>query len=167
MASVTSLLASRCRAVASTLAEGLAVGAVLASRDAPPWSPPRVRTALAAVALVAADQLSGELPAALREFRRTGEVPPTPAHERRALVRAGVHGTGVGLLLWAVDRPAQRALARRGVVRPHRLLGIVGGLAHAAAVAPVHWRLAGERAAAEVERDASVEAELQEMAAGR
>ncbi|WP_091367084.1 hypothetical protein [Geodermatophilus telluris] len=164
---MTSLLAHRCRAVVSTLAEGVAVGAVLASRNAPPWSPARVRTCAGAVALVVADQLSGELPAALREFRRTGEVPPTPAHERRALVRAGVSGWAVGLLLWALDRPAQRALARRGVLRPHRWLGAAGGLAHAAAVAPVHWRLAADRAAAEVEREASVEAELQAMAAGR
>ena len=167
MSSVTSLLAHRSRATVSSVLEGLAVGAVLASREAPPWSRARVRTAVAAGALVGIDQLTAELTAALAEYRRTGEVPPVPVHERRALLRAASRGTGVGLLLWAVDRPAREGLTRRGVRRPHRWLGLVGGLAHAAAVAPVYWRLAGERAAAEVERDAAVEAELQEMAAGR
>ena len=166
MDSVTSLAAARARAVASSLLEGLAVGAVLASREAPPWSPTRVRTATAAAGLVAADQVGAELSAALREAARTGEVPPVPEHERRALVQAGVRGLGVGLLMTALDRPVLDALARRGVRRPHRWLGTAAGLAHVAAIAPVYWRLGGERAAAEVERDAAVEAELQAMAAG-
>jgi hypothetical protein len=167
VAPVTSLHALRARALASSALEGLAVGAVLASRAAPPWSRPRLLTATAAGALVAVDQLSLELPAVLRELGATGAVGQPPAHERRALLHAGTRALGLGLLLQVFDRPARAELARRGVAHPHRWFGLAAGLAHAAVVAPVYWRLGGERAAAEAERDASIEAELQAMASGR
>lgn len=167
MAPVTSLLTLRARALASSALEGLAVGAVLASRASPPWSRPRLLTATAAGTLVVVDQLSLELPAVLRELGATGAVGQPPAHERRALLDAGARALGLGLLLQALDRPARAELARRGVAHPHRWFGLAAGVAHAAAVAPVYWRLGGERAAAEAERDASIEAELQAMAAGR
>jgi hypothetical protein len=163
---VTSLRAHRFRALTSSVLEGLAVGAVLAGRGAPPWSRSRVRTATAAGALMAVDQVSAELPTVLREVRRTGEVPPVPAHERRAVVRAGIRGVGLGLLVRALEGPVIEALTRRGVPHPHRWLGLAAGSSHAAVVAPVYWRLGGERAAAETERDAAVDAELQVMAAG-
>jgi hypothetical protein len=144
----------------------LAVGAVLASRAAPPWSRPRLLTATAAGALVAVDQLSLELPAVLRELGAIGVVGQPPAHERRALLHAGTRALGLGLLLQVFDRPARAELARRGA-HPHRWFGLAAGLAHAAVVAPVYWRRGGEKAAAEAERDASIEAELQAMASGR
>jgi hypothetical protein len=167
VARVRSLSAHRVRALISSGVEGAAVGAVLASREAPRWSRARVLTAAAAGTAVAADQLSADLPAVLRELRTSGVVTEPLPHERRAMVHAGVRALGLGLLLQLVDRPARAALTRRGVVHPHRWFGAAGGLAHLALLAPVYWRLGAERAAAEVARSAAIDAELQAMAAGR
>ncbi len=163
---VTTLRAHRVRALASIVAEGAAVGAVLASREAPPRSRRRVLTATAAGAVIAADQTALELPAVLREARTTGTVGPVPAHERGALVEAGTRALLLGVLLQVVDRPALERLTRRGIPHPHRWLGAAAAVAHTAVLAPVYWRLAGERARADAEREAAIEAELQEMAAG-
>jgi hypothetical protein len=164
---VTSLIAHRLRALASSVLEGLAVGGLVASREAPPWSRPRVLTAAAAGVVLTADQASLELPSMLREHRATGTVSPAPPHERRALVDAGIRALVVGLLLQVLDRPVRDRLARRGVRHPHRWFAAAAAVAHVAALAPVYWQLAAERARAEAEREAAIEAELQEMAAGR
>ncbi|WP_222263544.1 hypothetical protein [Modestobacter marinus] len=164
---MTSLLAHRVRALASSVLEGLAVGGLVASREAPPWSRPRVLISAAAGAALTADQASLELPAMLREHRATGTVSPAPPHERRALAHAGAHALVVGLLLQVLDRPVRDRLAQRGVRHPHRWFGAIAAVAHLAALAPVYWRLAADRARADAEREAAIEAELQEMAAGR
>jgi hypothetical protein len=135
--------------VTSSLVEGLAVGALLAAREAPPWSRPRVRTAVAAGALLAVDQIGQDLPPLLRQVRTLGEVGPTPPEEHRALVEA-----------------VRRRLAGHGVRHPHRWFAAAAALAQVAVVAPVHWRLAADRARREAELDAAIEAELQEMASG-
>ena len=150
----------------SSLVEGLAVGALLAAREAPPWSRPRVRTAVAAGALLAVDQIGQDLPPLLRQVRTLGEVGPTPPEERRALVEAGARAVATGLALQLLDRPVRRRLAGRGVRHPHRWFATAAALAQVAVVAPVHWRLAADRARREAELDAAIEAELQEMAAG-
>jgi hypothetical protein len=164
---VQSLSAHRFRALLSSLVDGAAVGAVLAGRELPPRSRPRALVVSAAVAAVAADQVTADLPAVLRELRTTGAVPPQPPHERRAMLRAGGCALGLGLLLQLVDRPTRAALTRRGAVHPHRWLGAAAGFAHVLLVAPVYWRLGAERAAAETARSARIDAELQEMVAGR
>lgn len=163
---MTSLRAHRARALASIVAESAAVGAVLASREAPPRSRRRVLTATAAGAVVAADQAALDLPAVLREARTTGTVGPVPPHERGALVQSAARALVLGVLLQVVDRPARDRLTRRGVPHPHRWLGAAAAVAHTAVLGPVYWRLAAERARADAEREAAIEAELQEMAAG-
>ncbi len=150
----------------SSLVEGLVVGTLLAAREAPPWSRPRVRTAVAAGALLVADQVSQDLPPLLRQVRTLGEVGPTPPEERRARVEAGARNVATGLVLQLLDRPVRRSLAGRGVRHPHRWFAAAAALAQVAIVAPVHWRLADDRARREAELDAAIEAELQEMAAG-
>jgi hypothetical protein len=152
--------------VTSSLVEGLVVGTLLAAREAPRWSRPRVRTAVAAGALLVADQVSQDLPPLLRQVRTLGEVGPTPPEERRALVEAGARTVATGLVLQLLDRPVRRSLAGRGVRHPHRWFAAAAALAQVAIVAPVHWRLADDRARREAELDAAIEAELQEMAAG-
>ncbi len=151
----------------SSLIEGLAVGVVLAGREAPPWSRPRVLTGAGAAAVVMADQLSADLPLLLREARVHGTVRPTPPEERRAMVEAGVRAVVVGLALQLLDRPVRRELLRRGVRHPHRWIGAAAGLVQVAVVLPLHRRLAADRLRREAELDAVIEAELQAMAAGR
>jgi hypothetical protein len=163
---VTSLRAHRARALAGIVAEGAALGAVLASREAPPRSRPRVLTATAAVAVVAADRTALELGAVLQERRTTGTVGPVPPHERRGLVAAGTRAVLVGLALQVLDRPARDRLTRRGTAHPHRWVGAAAAVAHTAVLAPVYWRLGTDRARAEAEREAAIDAELQAMAAG-
>jgi hypothetical protein len=167
VASVTSFLAHRVRALTSSVLEGLAVGGLVASREAPPRSRPRVLAATAAGVVLAADQASLELPAMLREHRVTGAVGPTPAHERRALLQGSARALGFGLLLQLLDRPVRASLARRGVRHPHRWFGAVAAAGQIAVLVPVYWRLGTDRARAAAEREAAIEAELQEMAAGR
>lgn len=150
----------------SSLVEGLAVGGLLAGREAPPWSRPRVLIATAAGALLVVDQLSVDLPRVLREARTLGTVAATPPEERRALVEAGVRAVAGGLALQLLDRPVRGRLARRGIRHPHRWFGAAAGLTQVAVVAPVYWRLAADRARREAELDAAIEAELQEIAAG-
>jgi hypothetical protein len=164
---VTSLRTHRIRAVTSSLVDGLAVGALLAAREAPAWSRPRLLTAAAATALLLTDQVSQDLPAVLRQVRTTGALPPTPPEERRAARDAGARAVATGLALQLLDRPARRGLSRRGVRHPHRWVGAVAALGQAAVVAPVRWQLATERARRDARLDAAIEAELQEMAAGR
>jgi hypothetical protein len=164
---VTSLRAHRIRALTSSLLEGLAVGTLLAAREAPPWSRPRVVAVTAAGGLLILDRASADLPRLLREARTLGTVAATPPEERRALSEAGARAVASGLVLQLLDRPIRRTLAHRGIRHPHRWIGALAALTHAAAVAPVHWRLAADRARREAELDAAIEAELQEMAAGR
>ena len=167
MTAVTSLRAHRSRALASIVLEGVAVGAVLASREAPPWSRPRVLTATAAGAAVLADQADIELRAVRQDLRTTGTVGPPPPHERRALLAAGARALLSGLLLQVLDRPVLDRLTRRGVRHPHRWAGAVAAVSHTAVLAPVYWRLGADRARADAEREAAIDAELQAMAAGR
>ena len=150
----------------SSLVEALAVGALLAAREAPPWSRPRVLVAAAAGALLIADQLSVDLPRLMREARTLGIVGPTPPEERRALVEAGARAVAGGLALQLLDLPVRRGLAHRGIRHPHRWMGAAAALTQVATVTPVYWRLAGDRARREAELDAAIEAELQEMASG-
>ena len=164
---MTSLRAHRIRAVTSTLADGAAMGALLAVRAAPPWSRSRVLTAAAAAVLLLADQLSQDLPPLLRAVRTVGEVGPVPPEEHRALRDAAVRAAATGLGLQLLERPVVRTLTDRGVAHPHRWFGVAGAIAQVAAMAPVHWRRAADRARREAELDAAIEAELQEMAAGR
>jgi hypothetical protein len=163
---VPSLRTHRIRAVTSSLVEGLAVGGLLAGREAPPWSRPRVLIATAAGALLIVDQLSVDLPRVLREARTLGTVGAPPPEERRALVEAGVRAVAGGLALQLLDRPVRGRLARRGIRHPHRWFGAAAGLIQVAVVAPVYWRLAADRVRREAELDAAIEAELQEIAAG-
>jgi hypothetical protein len=164
---VTSLRAHRIRALTSSLVDGLAVGALLAGREAPPLSRPRVLTATAAGVLLLLDQVTADLPQLLREARTLGTIGPPPPEERRVLAEGGARAVASGLVLQLLDRPVRGALARRGIRHPHRWIGATAALAQAAVVAPVHWRLAAERARRDAEQDAAIEAELQEMAAGR
>ncbi|WP_409331858.1 hypothetical protein [Trujillonella humicola] len=163
---MTALRLHRVRALTSSLVEGVAVGAVLAGREHPPWSRRRVLTAAAAGLAVVGDQLSAELPRALRDSWATGEPGPPPPHERLARVHGGIRALGLGLLVQVLDRPVRDRLALSGVRRPHRWWGAAVALAHTAVLVPVHWRLAADRYAAELARDAAVEAELQRIVAG-
>jgi hypothetical protein len=164
--SVTSLRAHRARALASSALQAAALGAALASRETPPWSATRVLTTTTAGLVVAVDQAALELPPALAEARATGTVGPPPPHERRALVDAGARSVALGVVLQVLDRPARDRLTRAGLRHPHRWLGAGAALAQLALLAPVHWRLGADRARAAAERDAVIEAELQEMLAG-
>ncbi len=160
------LRAHRVRALVSCLVDGVAVGAVLASRAVPPWSRRRVLTAAGCCGLLLLDQLTADLPRAQREQHLLGEVGAPTAEDRRVLLQAGARALVVGTALQLVDRPVREALARRGVAHPHRWMGVLAGVLQAATALPAHQRLAAERARRDAELDAAVEAELQAMASG-
>ena len=167
---VTSLRAHRIRAVTSSLVEGLAVGGLLAGREAPPWSRPRVRTRGRSRSTAGGrPDRRRTCPRLLRAGRApSGTVGPTPPEERRALVEAGARAVATGLALQLLDRPVRRQARRgRGVRHPHRWFGGSGRRwPRLRSSRRSHWRLAADRARREAELDAAIEAELQEMAAG-
>jgi hypothetical protein len=158
---MASLASHRVRAVVSAALDGLVVGGAEAARDQPPRSWARHRIHLALVAAVATETLLRELPALRRVVRGLPAVPADPRDET-ARLHQGLVTTGWGLAVTVADGPIARVLRRRGVGRPHLLIGVVVGVATAVTTLPVWWRRAGLKAA-EDQAAAELDAEFEQL----
>jgi hypothetical protein len=111
------------------------------------------------------DGVLGELPTVRAIAAGRPPRPVEPAQQQLG-VAAGVVSVGWGLVVTVVDGPLARSLQRRGVARPHLVLGVATGLVTAATTLPMWWRRAtlrireDERAAVEAADLAAWEAEL-------
>ena len=149
------------RAVVRAATDGLLIGLAEAALDHPARSRARRRLHLTAAAAVAADSVVQEEP--WLRLLLSGARPEAPATEDLGvLVRQGVIACGWGLVVTVVDGPLAPVLRRRGVRRPHALLGVLVGVATAVGTLPGWWRQADERA--EVDRaTARLDEELAEL----
>ncbi len=138
----------RVRAVATAALDGLLVGGAEAALDLPARSWARARVYLALTAAVAAETLGSEWPALRRAVRGLPALPDDP-HDRTARLHQALVTTGWGLAVTVVDGPLVGVLRRRGVRRPHLLVGAVAGVATAVSMTPVWWRRATARIAQE------------------
>ncbi|MGR6963780.1 hypothetical protein ACU610_04890 [Geodermatophilus sp. URMC 61] len=152
----------RVRAVASAAVDGLVVGAGEAARDLPPRSWARARVYAAILAAVTTETVVRELPALRRALRGLPVLPDDP-EDRAARLHQALATTGWGLAVTIVDGPLARALRRRGLARPHLLLGVVVGVATAVSTAPVWWHRATARIAEDL--SAGLDDELAELLA--
>jgi hypothetical protein len=152
------------RAVLRCATDGLMIGLAEAALDHPARSRGRRRLNLAALAAVATDSVVQELPW-VRLLLVHGTPPdPVATEDLDVLVRQGLAALGWGLAVTVVDGPLAPVLRRRGVTRPHALMGVVVGLLTAATTLPGWWRQADERAAVERET-ARLDEELAELLA--
>jgi hypothetical protein len=151
----------RALALARALVDGLLVGGAEAARDLPARSLSRARLYAGLLALGGADGLVRELPA-LRQALQGLPPQPRPAGAPGADVQEALRTAACGVLVTIVDGPAAQVLRRRGVRRPHLLIGLVAGLATSALTVPVHWRQAAARAA-EDHATADLDAELAQL----
>ena len=157
------LLRHRLLAVVHCLVDGLLVGGAEAALDLPARSRQRAAVYGSLVAVSAGDLLVKELPA-LRRMVRGLPPDPAPEGERAAGMRVGLVSGAWGLLATVLDGPAVRALSRRGVRRPHLLVGVLAGAATALSTLPVWWEQAAARAAAD-EASEALDRELAELLA--
>lgn len=155
----------RVRALVSSALDGVVVGAAEAALDHPKRSPARRRTYLGISGALLADVLVGELPTVRAIAAGRPPRPVDPAQQQLA-VAAALVSAGWGLVVTVVDGPLAQVLVRRGVDRPHLVLGIATGAVTAVSTLPMWWRRAtlrireDERAAAEAADLAAWEAEL-------
>ncbi|MEI4270858.1 hypothetical protein TEK04_03895 [Klenkia sp. LSe6-5] len=158
----------RARAVVSSVLDGVVVGLGEAALDHPRRSAARRRAHLGVGALVLAHAAADELPTV--QAIAAGRPPrtATPA-EQQLSVAAGLVSVGWGFLATAVDGPLARALVRRGVARPHLVVGLVAGVLTTVSTLPLWWRRStlriaeDERQAREDADVAAWEAELQQV----
>jgi hypothetical protein len=158
---MASLASHRVRAVVSAALDGLVVGGAQAALDQPPRTWARHRVHLALAAAVATESVIRELPALRRVVRGLPAVPADPRDEAARLHR-GLVTTGWGLVVTVADGPLTRLLRRRGVDRPHLLVGVAVGMATAVTTLPVWWHRAGLRAA-EDQAAAELDAEFEQL----
>jgi hypothetical protein len=157
----------RARAVVSSVLDGVVVGLGEAALDHPRRSAARRRSHLGVGALVLAHAAADELPTV--QAIAAGRPPRTagPA-EQQLSVATGLVSVGWGFLATAVDGPLVRVLLRRGVARPHLVVGVVAGVLATASTLPLWWRRSTLRIADDARQareDADVaawEAELRE-----
>ena len=150
----------RVRALASSVLDGVVVGGTQAALDHPKRSAARRRTYAAVGTAVLTDTVLGELPT-LRHI--TAGRPPRPVDpaEQQLGIAAGAVSAAWGVLVTVVDGPLGRALVRRGVARPHLVLGVATGVLTAASTLPLWWR----RARLRTEQDARAATEAADLAA--
>ncbi|SDG60953.1 hypothetical protein [Klenkia brasiliensis] len=158
----------RARALVSSVLDGVVVGAGEAALDHPKRSPARRRTYAALAGAVLADAALSEVPT-VRAIAAGRPPRPVSPPEQQLGIAAGLVSVGWGLLTTVVDGPLARALARRGVARPHLVLGVAAGAVTAVSTLPLWWRrgtlriAADERQAREDADVAAWEAELAEV----
>ena len=149
------------RAVVRSAADGLVLGLAEAALEHPAHSRGRRRLYLGAVAVMAADGVVQEEPA-LRLLAQGLQPDPPATEEFRLHLRQGAIACGWGLLVTLVDGPLAPVLRRRGVARPHVLMGVLVGVATTASTLPGWWRQADERAAVD-RATARLDEELAEL----
>jgi hypothetical protein len=142
----------RARAVVSSVLDGVVVGLGEAALDHPRRSAARRRSQLGVGALVLAHAAVDELPTlqAIAAGRPPRQAAPA---EQQLSMGAGLVSVGWGFLATAVDGPLGRALTRRGVARPHLLVGVAAGALATATTLPLWWRRATLRIADDERRD--------------
>ena len=160
---MASLASHRVRAVLSAALDGVVVGGAEAALDLPPRSWPRARVYLGLMTVVASETVARELPTLRRLLDGLPAAPDDP-RDRSARLHQGLATTGWGLVVTIADGPLARALRRRGVQRPHLLLGVAVGVATAVSTVPVWWRRSGEKAADDAYADRALADLNQELA---
>ena len=135
------------RAVVGSTAAGLVLALCGALLDHPAGSAARRRLYLATGAVVALDVVVQELPV-LRAALEEHEPPEPVAPEELDLrLQQGLVVGAWALLAAVADGPLSRLLGRRGVRRPHTVLGAFAAVGAALSTLPSWWRQADERAA--------------------
>lgn len=161
---MASLTRHRARAVLSSLVDGLLVGGAEAVLELPARSRQRAAGYAGLMTVTGLDALVPEIPTLRRALR--GLPPePTPPADRTATLHSGLVCVAWGLAVTVADGPATRALGRRGVRRPHVLLGVLVGVATTLSTLPIWWARAAARAAADEASD-DLDRELAELLAG-
>ena len=149
------------RAVVRCATDGLTIGLSEAASGHPARSRGRRRLYLAGAAAVAADTVVQYEPW-LRSLLAGGQPEAPATEDRHVVVRQTAVLAGWWLALTVADGPLALALERRGVRRPHVVLGVLAGVATAASTLPGWWRQADEWAAVD-RATARLDEELAEL----